>query len=131
MISELYEALVDAGASEKKAKEAAEVLSTENLSTKGDLIAVKEELAGRITELDQRLSGRITELDQRLGGRITALGEKLGGRITELDQRLGARISKLERDMAVVKWMIGATLTGIAVLVGGVASILIKLFSLA
>ena len=31
MIAELYEALVDAGASEDKAKEAAQVLSTENL----------------------------------------------------------------------------------------------------
>ena len=98
MISELYEALVDAGASEKKAKEAAEVLSTENLSTKGDLVAVKEELAGRISEL----------------------GEKLG-----------VRIAKLERDTAVMKWMIGATLTGIAFLVGGVASILIEVFPLA
>ena len=85
MISELYEALVDAGASEKKAKEAAEVLSSENLSTKSDLVAVKEELV--------------------------------------------ARIAKLERDTAVMKWMIGATLAGIAFLVRGVASILIKVFS--
>ena len=92
MISELYEALVDAGASEKKAKEAAEVLSTENLSTKGDLLAVKEELAGNI-------------------------------------ERLSARIFKLERDTAVMKWMIGATLTGTAFLVGGVTSILIEVFS--
>ena len=119
MISELYEALVDAGASEKKAKEAAEVLSTENLSTKGDLIAVKEELAGRITELYQRLSGRITELDRRLSGSIASLGEKLG-----------ARIAKLERDTAVMKWMIGATLAGIVSILAGVASILIKVFSL-
>ena len=94
MISELYEALVDAGASEKKAKEAAEVLSTENLSTKGDLIAVKEELAGNI-------------------------------------EKLSVRISKLERDTAVVKWMISATLAGIVFLVGSVVSILIKVFFLA
>ena len=122
MISELYEALVDAGASEKKAKEAAEVLSTENLSTKGDLVAVKEELVGRITELDQRLSGRISELDQRLGGRISELDKRLSA--------LGERIAKLERDMAVMKWMIGAILAGTAFLVGGVTSILIEVFSL-
>ena len=104
MISELYEALVDAGASEKKAKEAAEVLSTENLSTKGDVVAVKKELAGNI--------------------------EKLGARVTELGEKLGARIAKLERDTAVMKWMIGATLAGIVSILAGVASILIKVFSL-
>ena len=36
MISELYEALVDAGATEEKAKEAAVALSAENLATKKD-----------------------------------------------------------------------------------------------
>ena len=51
MIAELYEALVDAGASEGKAKEAAQVLSTENLATKSD-----------IAELDQRLSPKIVKL---------------------------------------------------------------------
>ena len=87
MIAELYEALVDAGASEGKAKEAARVLSTENLATKSD--------------------------------------------IAELDQRLSPKIIKLERDMAVMKWMLGAALAGIAPILVAVVSIVIKIFFLA
>ena len=87
MIAELYEALVDAGASEGKAKEAAQVLSTENLATKND--------------------------------------------ITELDTKLSPKIVKLDRDMAVMKWLMGATLAGIASIFAAVVSILIKIFFLA
>ena len=102
MIAELYEALVDAGASEGKAKEAAQVLSTENLATKRD-----------ITELDTKLSGQTAELDQRLSGQIAKLDHK---------------VVKLERDMAVMKWMLGATMAGIALIFAAVVSILIKIF---
>ena len=76
MIAELYEALVDAGASEGKAKEAAQVLSTENLATKGDIV-------------------------------------------------------KLDRDVAVMKWMLGAALAGIAPILVAVVSMVIKIFFLA
>ena len=94
MIAELYEALVDAGASEDKAKEAAQVLSTENLATKGD-----------IAKLDQRLS--------------------------ELDQRLSPKVVKLDRDMAVMKWMLGTTMAGVAFILAAVVSMVIKIFFLA
>ena len=105
MIAELYEALVDAGASEGKAKEAAQVLSTENLATKSDITALDTKLSGQTAELDQRLSGQIAKLDHK--------------------------VVKLERDMAVMKWMLGATMTGIALIFAAVVSILIKIFFLA
>ena len=116
MIAELYEALVDAGASEGKAKEAAQVLSTENLATKSD-----------ITELDAKLSGQTAELDQRLSGQIAKLDTKL----SELDQRLSPKIVKLDRDMAVMKWMLGTTMTGVAFILAAVVSMVIKIFFLA
>ena len=94
MIAELYEALVDAGASEGKAKEAAQVLSTENLATKGD-----------IAKLDTKLS--------------------------ELDQRLSPKVVKLDRDMAVMKWMLGTTMAGVASILAAVLSMVIKIFFLA
>ena len=94
MIAELYEALVDAGASEGKAKEAAQVLSTENLATKGD-----------IAKLDTKLS--------------------------ELDQRLSPKVVKLDRDMAVMKWMLGTTMAGVAFILAAVVSMVIKIFFLA
>ena len=94
MIAELYEALIDAGASEGKAKEAAQVLSTENLATKGD-----------IAKLDTKLS--------------------------ELDQRLSPKVVKLDRDMAVMKWMLGTTMAGVAFILAAVVSMVIKIFFLA
>ena len=95
MISELYEALINAGATEEKAREAAVALSAENLNSKDTIAEVKAELASDIAGLDQRLSGKIAE--------------------TRKD------IHKLQLDMAVLKWMVGATLTG-------VAAIIVKLF---
>ena len=98
MIAELYEALVDAGASEGKAKEAAQVLSTENLATKSD-----------IAKLDTKLSGQIAELDQKLSPKVV----------------------KLERDVAVMKWMLGTTMAGVAFILAAVVSMVIKIFFLA
>ena len=106
MISELYEALVDAGASEAKAKQAAEALSAENLSSKDHIADVKQGLAGDIAGLDEKLSGKIAGLDEKLSGKIAGLDK----RITELDKK-----------MAVMQWMLGATLAG-------VVSILVKIF---
>ena len=106
MISELYEALVDAGASEEKAKEAAVALSAENLNSKDNVAEVKAELAGDIAALDEKLSGKITALDQRLSGEIAGVKKDL---------------AELDKKMAVMQWMMGATLTG-------VAAIIVKLF---
>ena len=91
MISELYEALINAGATEAKAREAAVALSAENLNSKDTIAEVKAELAGDIAALDEKLSGRIAELDKK---------------------------------MAVMQWMMGATLTG-------VAAIIVKIFFVA
>ena len=106
MISELYEALINAGATEDKAREAAVALSAENLNSKDTIAEVKAELAGDIAELDQKLSGKITELDQRLSGEIAGVKKDL---------------AELDKKMAVMQWMMGATLTG-------VAAIIVKLF---
>ena len=102
MISELYEALINAGATEEKAKEAAEALSAENLNSKDTIAEVKAELAGDIAGLDEKLSGEIAETRQD--------------------------IHKLQLDVAVLRWMVGATLAGIAAILASVVPILVKLF---
>ena len=106
MISELYEALVDAGATEEKAREAAVALSAENLNSKDTIAEVKAELAGDIAGLDEKLSGRITALDEKLSGKIAAL----------------------DRKMPVIQWMLGTTLAGVAAILASVVPILVKLF---
>ena len=83
--------------------------TAENLNSKDTIAEVKAELAGDIAGLDEKLSGKITELDQRLSGEIAE---------TRKD------IHKLQLDVAVLKWMVGATLTG-------VAAIIVKIFFVA
>ncbi len=52
MVSEVYEALIDAGASEAKAKAAAEAIPvSEQLTTKTDLAEVKADLKAEIGEV--------------------------------------------------------------------------------
>ena len=105
MISELYEALVDAGATEEKAREAAVALSAENLNSKDTIAEVKAELAGDIAGLDQKLSGEIAGVKKDL--------------------------AVLDKKMAVMQWMMGTTLAGIAAILASVVPILVKLFFIA
>ena len=107
MISELYEALINAGATEEKAREAAVALAcmdaggraasgtkagtAENLNSKDTIAGVKAELAGDIAELDQKLSGEIAGVKRDL--------------------------AELDKKMAVLQWMLGATLTGVAAII--------------
>ena len=88
MISEVYSAFRTAGVPEQDARKAAEALSSENLATKKDITEVKQD----ITELKQELTNNITEVDQRLTGNIT---------------EVRTDIAQLQREMAVVKWMLG------------------------
>ena len=146
MITEVYEAFRKVGIPNPEAKQAAEALSAENVSTKADINAAeerlrryidksKEELNGRITDLDNKLSERITDLDDKLSDRITALDEKLSEKISrEIAEVRGelsgvkVSITKLDRQMAVMKWMMATTIAGILSLLVGVASIGVKIF---
>lgn len=91
MISEVYSAFRTAGVPEQDARKAAEALSSENLATKNDIIEVKQE----ITEVKQN----ITEVKQD----ITKVDQRLTDNITEVRND----IAQLQREMAVVKWMLG------------------------
>ena len=102
MISELYEALINAGASEEKAREAAVALSAENLNSKDTIAEVKAELAGDIAGLDEKLSGEIAGVKKDL--------------------------ATLDKKMAVMQWMLGTTLAGVAAILASIVPILVKLF---
>ena len=90
-----------------EAKHAAEALSAENVSTKADINGAEERLRRYIDKSKEELAGRITDLDEKFSGRMTAL-----------DDKLSPKIVKLERDMAVMKWMMGTTIAGILFLIG-------------
>ena len=99
MISEVYNAFLAGGTPEVEARKAAEALSSENLSTKGDIAEVKEELTRDIAEVKEELTGRIAEVKEELTRNIAAVEERLNHKI----DGLRSDIVKLDRDMAVMK----------------------------
>ena len=132
MITEVYDAFLAGGAPEAKARKAAEALSSESLSTKGDIVKtegrlardiaeVREGLADNIVSVEQkltrdiaaaeeRLNQKIAEVREELSGEIAAVREELSGKIATVEQRLNHKIdnlkrdiTKLDRDMAVMK----------------------------
>ncbi len=154
MITEVYEAFRKVGIPDPEAKQAAEALSAENVSTKADINGAeerlrryidksKEELNGRITDLDDKLSDRITALDEKLSEKISqevaALDEKFSRRITDLDDKLSDRITalddKLSREITGVKVSIAKLDRQMAVMkwmmattIAGILSLVIKSF---
>ena len=135
MITEVYEAFRKVGIPNPEAKQAAEALSAENVSTKADINAAEERLRRYIDKSKEELNGRITDLDDKLSDRITALDEKLSEKISrEIAEVRGelsgvkASIAKQDREMAVMKWMIATAIAGILSLMVGVASLVIKSF---
>ena len=120
MITEVYDAFLAGGAPEAKA------LSSESLSTKGDIVktegrlardivAAEERLNDKITEVREDLSGEIAAVEQRLNHKIDVVKEELTRRIDrkiddlKVDQKidnLKRDIAKLDRDMAVMKTLL-------------------------
>ena len=110
MISEVYNAFLAGGTPEAEARKAAEALSSENLSTKGDIAEVKEELTGRIAGVEQKLTRDIAEVKEELTRNIAAVEERLNHKIDAVKEELNHKIDglrsdivKLDRDMAVMK----------------------------
>ncbi len=128
MITEVYEAFRKVGIPNPEAKQAAEALSAENVSTKADINGAEKRLIAYINEVEKRLGERISRevaaLDDKLSDRIAALDDKLSDRIAALDEKFsheitGVKVSivKLDRQMAVMKWMMATTIAGILSLV--------------
>ena len=113
MITEVYDALVSAGADDGKARRAAEVM------------------AGHEDRFDG-LERHIDAGDAALGRRIDAVEVALGRRIDAVEVALGRRIDALQSDLQVTRSDLGGRITllqwQLALLIGGVVAILLKLF---
>ena len=85
IVSEVYDALIEAGTSEEKAKAAAgSIPMVEKLAAKddivvltGDIVALRDELKGEIAALRDELKGEIAALRDELKGEIAALRHDL------------------------------------------------------
>ena len=132
MITEVYEAFRKVGIPDPEAKHAAEALSAENVSTKADINGAEKRLMAYIGEVEKKLGERIS---QEVAALDDKLSEKISREVASLDEKFSreladvkASIAKQDRQMAVMKWMMGTTIAGILFLIGGVVSIAIKLF---
>ena len=117
MITEVYDAFLAGGAPEAKARQAAEALSSESLSTKGDIVktegrlardivAAEQRLNHKIAEVREALSGEIGALEKRLNHRIDAVKEELSGAISAVDKKLTHEIYGIKQNMAVVRTLL-------------------------
>ena len=106
MISEVYNAFRAGGTPEAQAREAAEALSAESLSTKGDIDAAKGELNLKIDAVKEELNHKIDAVKEELNLKIDAVEEKLSREIAGVE----GEVARLARDMAVMKWMMALVL---------------------
>src|SRR3954453_4663712 len=88
MISEVYDALISAGAAEDKARKAAETLANYD---------------SRFSRID----GAILKLDSKLDGAVLKLDSKLDGAVLKLESKLDGAVLKLEAELVLMKWMVG------------------------
>ena len=95
MSAELYDALLEAGTSEAKARRAAEAVASHDqrfASLEGKIETVQAHLEGKIETVQAHLEGKIETVQAHLDGKIDTLRAQLTG------------------EMAWVKWMLGTNL---------------------
>ncbi len=115
MVTEVYQALVDAGASEEKARAAAEAIP--DMSDLAD----KSDLAGFRSELKQEIADVRSELKQGLAGLRSELKQDLASLRSEFKQDLANLRSEFKQDIVGLKadlykhmWLMqGATILAI------------------
>lgn len=109
MVAEVYEALIEAGTSEQKAKAAAGAIPVVGeLATKEDLRELRDEIRDELSE-------RIDQLKHELGERIEKVEREMGERIGKVEREMGERFGKLERDLAVLKFAYGPVILALLV----------------
>ena len=118
IVSEVYDALIEAGASEAKAKAAAGAIPlAEHLATKDDIVGVKTDIAEVRTELAEVKAG----LKEDMAGVRTELA---GVKVNRPDFRLGPKqeIGSLKAELAAFEarftqrlWLMAAIIVGLNV----------------
>lgn len=97
IVSEVYDALIEAGASEEKAKAAAGAIPlAERLATKEDLDKLKAVIDADLDELRAAIDERFTRIDDRFA------------KITE-------EMAGVKRDLAVLKFGYGPIIVGLLI----------------
>src|SRR5437016_5681278 len=111
IVEELYDALIEAGASEEKARAASRAIA----DMEGHFANIEKD----IFRLDQKIDRRFSELDQKIDRSVSALDHK----ISELRSYVDQRFTQVDGTLQLHKWMLGTILAFII-------AIFFKVFSL-
>ena len=115
IVSEVYDALIEAGTSEEKAKAAAGAIPlAERLATKEDLAelkaSVKEDLDALKASVKEDLDALKASFDERFG----KIDERFG-KIDERFARIDERFARIERDLGLLKFGYGPAILALLV----------------
>ncbi len=108
IVSEVYDALIEAGTSEAKAKAAAGAIPlAEHLATRDDIGAVRTEMADLKAELKEEMAALKAELKEEMADLRTEMAD--------LKAELKADISGLEARLYRQLWIMAAGIVGLTV----------------
>ncbi|MYZ50210.1 DUF1640 domain-containing protein [Propylenella binzhouense] len=133
MVTEIYDALMSAGADEEKARRAAEALAVsdrelrsqfadlreDNQKMRTEMAALRGELKGEMAALRGELKGDMTKLEGSLRSDMAALRGELKGDMTKLEGSFRSEMAALQGglrhemqglrgELSLIKWMLGA-----------------------
>ncbi len=100
IVTELYDALIEAGATERKARAAAAAIPlTEHLATREDLVATGRQLADRTAGLGVDLGQGIADLRTEIKEDTASLRAEVDRQITELRAEIKQEIAELRAEI--------------------------------
>ncbi|WP_420391827.1 hypothetical protein [Acuticoccus sp.] len=121
MITSVYDAFKEAGASENSARAAAGELA--DFDNRFDALErrmdrLEASLNARIDRVEASLNARIDQVEASLNARIDQVEGSLNARIDRVEATLSARIDRMQGEINLLKWMAGANIAlSVAVLV--------------
>ena len=119
IVSEVYDALIEAGASEAKAKAAAGAIPlAEQLATKDDLATVRADLKDEIAALRAEMKDEVAALRAEMKDEIAALRAEMKDEVATVRAEIAevrADLSGLEARLYRQLWVMAAGIVGLTV----------------
>ena len=132
IVTEIYDALKEAGATEEKARAAAAAVPlTEHLATREDLVATGQQLADRTgglgVELRQEIADLRSAVKEDLAGLRTEFKEDIANLRAEFKQNLADLRTELKGDIARLDKRIAVLNLGVFTFGPAILALLVKL----
>ena len=109
IVEELYDALIEAGASEEKARAASRAIADMQghfATIHGDISSLEQ----RISVLDSSLNQKISILEQKLDQKVSELRSDVDRKISELRSYVDHRFTHIDGTLRLNNWMLATIL---------------------